>query len=284
MPLLALKIDIDTYQGMKTGLPRIREVLGEFSLKGSFYLSFGPDRSGLAVLQLLRPRFLIKMLRTNAPALYGKRTLLYGTLLPAPLIALGFPEQVRSLAEEGHDVACHAWDHRLWQDWLPFMSMDMRRRWFAKMMDAYESLVGKRPESFGAPGWRVDERGLSLAAELGFRYLSCTRAPRPFIFAENGLPEIPSNLPCIEEVGVQGVKAALSSHAQESDPFVLPVHAEVEGGIHLNAFREILAHAVSCGYSFHTLHDLASGVAMSELPVRRLRIGNVHGRGFPCAV
>ncbi|HOS96050.1 MAG TPA: polysaccharide deacetylase family protein [Deltaproteobacteria bacterium] len=269
---------------MKAGVPRIRQVLGEFSLRGSFYVSFGPDRSGLAVLQLFRPRFLLKMLRTNASALYGMRTLLYGTLLPAPLIGLGFPDQVRSLVEEGHDVACHAWDHRIWQDWLPFMTMGMIRRWFAKMMGAYESLVGKAPESFGAPGWRVDERVLRLAAELGFRHLSCTRAQRPFIFAENGIPEIPSNLPCIEEVGVRGVTAALSNHAGGSGIFILPVHAEVEGGIHLNAFRELLAHAVSCGYSFHTVHDLASGIASSDLPVRRLRIGYVQGRGFPCAV
>lgn len=269
---------------MKAGVPRIRQVLEEFSSRGSFYLSFGPDRSGLAALQLFRPRFILKMLRTNAGELYGKKTLLYGTILPPPLIALGFPDQVRALVEEGHDVACHAWDHRIWQDWLPFMSMGMIRRWFAKMMDAYEGLVGKRPESFGAPGWRVDERVLRLAAELGFRYLSCTRAPMPFIFAENGLPEIPSNLPCIEEVGARGVRDALSSHANDSGPFVLPVHAEVEGGIHLGAFRDMLTHAVSCGYSFHTVHDLASKVASFELPVRRLRIGKVHGRGFPCAV
>jgi len=284
VPQLALKIDVDTHLGMKDGLPRVRDALRSFSIPGSFYLSFGPDRSGLAVLQFFRPGFLLKMFRTNAAALYGIKTALYGTLLPAPLIALNFPEQVQALVNNGHDVACHAWDHRLWQDWLPFMSMAKLRSWFVKMIEAYTSLVGRAPISFGAPGWRMDERVLQLVAELGFKYLSCTRAPRPFIFAENGLPEIPSNLPCIEEVGVQGVIEALSTHSKDPGPFVLPIHAEVEGGVFLHSFMEILFHALSCGYSFHTVHDIASEIGCSGLPFRKLRIGTVKGRGFRCAV
>ncbi len=138
--------------------------------------------------------------------------------------------------------------------------------------------------SFGAPGWRMDERVLQLVTEFGFKYLSCTRAPRPFTFAENGISEIPSNLPCIEEIGVQGVIEALSMHSRDPGPFVLPIHAEVEGGVYLHSFMEILSHALSCGYSFYTVHDIASKVGGSGLPLRKLRIGTVKGRGFRCAV
>ena len=71
MPDLALKVDVDTFRGMKEGVPAIAEILTGYGLKASFFISFGPDRSGLAVLQLLRPSFLKKMIRTNAPGLYG---------------------------------------------------------------------------------------------------------------------------------------------------------------------------------------------------------------------
>jgi len=59
------------------------------------------------------------MLRTKAASLYGWKTALYGTLLPAPMIALSFPDGVRRILDEGHEVQLHAWDHRCWQDDLP---------------------------------------------------------------------------------------------------------------------------------------------------------------------
>ena len=117
--ILGLKIDVDTHEGMKKGVPRLLESLAALEVKGTFYLSMGPDASGLAILQLLKnPRFLKKMLKSNAPALYGIKTALYGTLLPSPFIALSFPDLVRRIMAEGHEVEFHAWDHRRWQDGL----------------------------------------------------------------------------------------------------------------------------------------------------------------------
>ena len=46
---LGLKIDVDTYEGMKKGVPRLLDSLSELAIKGTFYLSMGPDASGLAV-------------------------------------------------------------------------------------------------------------------------------------------------------------------------------------------------------------------------------------------
>ncbi len=91
--ILGLKIDVDTYMGMRQGVPRLLSILSHFDIQATFYLSMGPDASGRAILQLIKnPRFLKKMLRTNAGRLYGIRTALYGTLLPSPMIALSFPE------------------------------------------------------------------------------------------------------------------------------------------------------------------------------------------------
>ena len=84
--VLGIKIDVDTYQGMKNGVPRLLDILGTYDIKGTFFLSIGPDASGRAILQLIKnPLFLKKMVRTNAVGLYGLRTVLYGTLLPSPM-------------------------------------------------------------------------------------------------------------------------------------------------------------------------------------------------------
>lgn len=284
MPVLGLKVDIDTHEGMRSGLPRIVEILKARGIPASFYISFGPDRSGLAVFQLLRPRFAYKMLRTNAASTYGLRTALYGTLLKAPMIGCAFPELISELTSLGHETACHAWDHRLWQDWLPFMPERSVKRWLDRMVDAYTRVVGARPKAFGAPGWCIDKRVLALAPAYGFSYLSCTRAAEPFIFEENGMIEVPSNLPCIEEVGTSGVLAALERNALGTAPQVLPVHTEVEGNRCGRDFEIILAHAASLGYTFSRVGDIAAGLDASALPKRGLRIGWVHNRAFKCAI
>src|SRR5208337_3093009 len=150
---LALKVDVDTFRGMKEGVPALAAILQEFNLQASFFISYGPDRSGLAMLQLLRPSFLKKMIRTNAPGLYGWKTALYGTLLPAPMIGIAFPEVIRGLMRAGHEIACHAWDHRIWQDWLFLMSRSSIETWFQKMVDAHKGVTGLQPKAFGAPSW-----------------------------------------------------------------------------------------------------------------------------------
>ena len=64
---LGLRIDVDTHDGMRTGVPALLDLLEKAGVKGTFYLSMGPDNSGKAILNVLRrPGFLAKMRRTGA--------------------------------------------------------------------------------------------------------------------------------------------------------------------------------------------------------------------------
>lgn len=281
---LALKVDVDTFRGMKEGVPALAAILNEFNLQASFFISYGPDRSGLAMLQLLRPSFLKKMIRTNAPGLYGWKTALYGTLLKAPMIGIAFPEAIRGLMKAGHEIACHAWDHRIWQDWLFLMSRSSIETWFQKMVDAHKEVTGLQPKAFGAPSWMMDPRSLKVVTTYNLSYLSCTRASAPFVFAENSMLEVPSNLPCIEEVGVEGVTTSIKEKAESPVPQVLPVHAEVEGMVYQGQFRDMLESALSLGFNIRPLQEIASDLEKGKLPVRSLTMGLIPGRAFKCAV
>jgi undecaprenyl phosphate-alpha-L-ara4FN deformylase len=156
--------------------------------------------------------------------------------------------------------------------------------WFAKMVNGYGEVVGSPPKGFGAPSWVMDKRALRIAASCNFSYLSCTRAGSPFIFAENNMLEIPSNMPCIEEVGVEGVHSALREKTDNPVPQILPVHAEVEGIMYTREFREILNTSINLGYRINRLDELASRINRESLPVRGLRMGRIPGRAFKCAV
>ena len=285
MLMLGLKIDVDTYWGMKNGVPCLLQTLKKLNLKGTFFLSIGPDNSGRAVLQLIKnPLFLKKMMRTNAPALYGWKTALYGTLLSAPMIALSFPQVVKDIIAAGHEVQFHAWDHRCWQDELCNKSENWIREWFNKGMSGFEKLSGKKPTVFGAPSWLIDDRVLSIIKEYEFKYLSCTRAKAPFIHEIVNVLEIPSDLPCFEEIDSQKGVSILADLIKDGGIHVLPIHAEVEGGIFQNQFRELLKDAINMGIEIVPLKVIKDKLDVKTLPKRKYKMELLPGRHSPCAV
>lgn len=285
MGMLGLKIDVDTYWGMKNGVPRLLRTLKDFGVHGTFFLSIGPDNSGRAAIQMIKnPLFLKKMLRTKAASLYGWKTSLYGTLLPAPMIALSFPEMVHQIIEEGHEVQFHAWDHRRWQDELPRKSQKWIEQWFEKGIAGFEKLTGHPPTAFGAPSWLIDDRVLDVIKKYAFEYLSCTRADKPFVHKQINVLEIPSDLPCFEELDRETGVTAIAQLIHDGQNHVLPVHAEVEGGIFEDKFREVLGKARDAGAKISTLCEIKNTININKMDARRFRLELLAGRHSPCAV
>src|SRR5207237_7943309 len=116
---VALKVDCATYVGTRDGIPRLLEILDARKIRATFFFTFGPDRSGVAAKRFFTaPGFLHKMLRSGGASLYGFPTVLYGTLLPAPVIGEKCGDTMRSVARAGDETGVHAWDHAAWHDHL----------------------------------------------------------------------------------------------------------------------------------------------------------------------
>jgi len=283
--ILALKVDVDTRRGMEEGVPSLLATLDEWKARAAFFLSFGPDNSGRAVFQMIRnPRFLLKMARTNAPGLYGFRTALYGTLLPAPRIASAHPALCREIEARGHEVEFHAWDHRTWQDALPRKGAEWVREWLERGVASYEECLGHRPRAFGAPAWLLTDAAVEALRAYPWEYLSCTRAAAPFLLGGTGLLEVPSDLPCLEEVGGRSGAPRILAALDAGGTHVLPVHAEAEGGIWRDAFVEILRGALERRYEIRPLSEVVV-IARDSAPTERpFRMALLPGRAAACAV
>lgn len=285
MDVVGLKIDVDTYEGMKRGVPRLLEILDRWSIRATFFLSVGPDASGLALWQLVRnPRFLKKMIRTRAPSLYGWKTACYGVFLPSPMIALSFPALVKRIQEEGHELQLHAWDHRRWQDGLARRDEKWIRQWLAKGFEAFRRLTGFDAKAFGAPAWLVDGRVTAILREYPLDYLSCTRAEKPFIYRDIRIVEIPSDLPSLEETGLARGREIIRRCLTSGGTHVLPVHAELEGGIGASVFEELIKDFKNMGCRFNTLDEIRKSTDRENLDERDIRMALLPGRSTPCCV
>lgn len=287
MAELALKIDVDTYQGLGQGLPRLLECLARHRVPASIYVSMGPDNSGKAIRRLFtRKGFAKKMLRSNAVRLYGLRTALYGTLLPAPEIARSFPEILRRTVAEGHELGIHGNDHVYWHDYVLTLSEEEVGREIGRALDSFVAILGAPPAGFAAPGWQCGAASLAVLEKGPFRYHSSTRGHRPyrprFGSLEGRLAEIPTTLPTVDELlgdGMPGDRLLdwYTAAIGKSSLDVLTVHAEVEGGPYLDFFSGLLDRLAD-RVRFRRLVDVADEIDTAQLPVCDVLQGTRPGR------
>lgn len=281
---VALKVDVCTHDGMRDGVPRLLGALARHRVRASFFLAFGPDNSGKAVLNVFRPGFLRKMVRSSAPSMYGLRTMLSGTLLPARPIASGHPDVVKRIAGEGHEVAVHAWDHRRWQDHLAEMDEPEIEEHFEQAFASFERILGRKPKAVGAAAWFVTPRSLKVQDDLGLDYAGDLRGGPPCRLRADGAllstPQIPTTGRCIEELLTLGVRGeeelakALLEDLGAADPAVLAVHAEVEGGPFAGVLDRVLDALREQGRAIRKLEELPR----TSLPERELRMVELPGR------
>ncbi|MBI1735053.1 MAG: 4-deoxy-4-formamido-L-arabinose-phosphoundecaprenol deformylase [Candidatus Rokubacteria bacterium] len=288
---VALRIDVDTRRGLDEGVPRLLDVFRRRHLHASFFVTMGPDRSGLALRRALRPGFLAKMWRTRAWRLYGIRTILSGTLLPARMVGASAPALLRQIADEGHEVAPHGFDHVEWQDRVDVRGIAWARADLARAAQCFADIFGRAPEATAAPGWRITPEVLRVQDELRFRYASDVRGRVPFRPAVGAgalaTVQVPTTMPTLDELAgrVPDVVEALFA-ALRPGLNVLTAHAEVEGGPFADDFERFLTTAGRRGVRFVRLDEAAQAVTAAAEPPPAMRIvqGHVPGRGGWVAV
>ena len=283
---LGVKVDVDTLRGYLEGVPALLDLFRKRGIRASFFFSMGPDNSGKAIRRIFRRGFLAKMLRTKAPSTYGLKTLLYGTLLPAPQIVPANPDILRRAVDEGHDCGVHCWDHVKWQDCLPRLPEDEIRRDFAKAMDLFESVTGRRAKACAAPGWQTTPTSFSVQDEFGLDYASDVRKGRhPFYPKASGRSfktlQLPTTLPTLDEAYGSMPEADLPEFfaGQVQPGFnLITIHAEMEGLGQRTLFERILDAFAGKNAVFSALDRIASRCGKSLVPVCGVAIGRIEGR------
>ncbi|MCL2888444.1 MAG: polysaccharide deacetylase family protein [Elusimicrobia bacterium] len=263
--VLVLKVDVDTLKGYLEGVPRMADVLQKRGVKAGFYFSFGPDNSGKAIFRIFRKGFITKMLRTKAPSTYGLKTMMYGTLLPAPLIVPPHQNVIQDIFKAGHECGLHAWDHVRWQDKLPRLTEAEIKADLQKAFDAFETALGVKPRAFAAPGWQLTPAALAALDSFNFDYVSNTRGRSPFVPKGFKTLEIPSTLPTMDEIyGADGIDDTniVSRYISLLKPGlnVHTVHAEMEGGGKIKQFDDLIAQTLDKGYQILPPREVAINI------------------------
>jgi len=292
-PVVALKVDVDTFVGTRDGVPRLLDIMERAGVKATFYFSMGPDNSGKAIRRIFtRKGFLQKMLRTGAPGAYGIKTMLYGTLLPAPQIAGSCQEILKQTAARGHETGVHCWDHVLWHDYLPRMTMGEVAAQLGRAAGLFQRIMRQDLTTTAAPGWTVSAASLELQDSMGLSYCSDGRGYAPFFPVFQGRRyatlQIPSTWPTMDEIlGSGGIDAHTINDFYLSQLKnglnVHTIHAEMEGGVMSESFIALLGRLQTAGVRFITLGE-AAAACRSTAPDAPLTMGELPGRAGLVAI
>ncbi len=289
-PVLALKVDVDTERGTREGVPALMRLLELYSVPATFLFSLGPDNTGKAISRIFRPGFFSKVSRTSVVGTYGVRTLLNGTLLPAPHIGKRHAGLLRSVHERGFEVGIHCHDHYRWQDHLFSFSLEQTREEFDKARREFSRIFGFEARVAGAPGWQASAASKQVYDDAGLHYASDCRGESPFFPRIDGRTfktlEIPTTLPTLDELlghpefPDDTIPQHYVSLLRRDRPNVLTIHAEIEGGPKQPIFREILRLSRAAGFEFVKMEELAEGLLESPaaIPACEVEMMPIAGR------
>jgi hypothetical protein len=291
MPIrLALKVDVDTDRGTREGVPNLVADCREIGAPACFLFSLGPDQTGRAITRVLRPGFFRKVSRTSVVQIYGLRTLLNGTLLPAPHIGRRNADVMRAVRDAGFEVGIHCYNHYRWQDYVQTMSPAEVAAEFGAALAEFRRIFGTEARTAGAAGWQSNGRSRAAYEEAGLLYASDTRGGEPCFPRVDGRVfrtlEIPSTLPTFDELmgrpefPDETIVPHYLSLLREDRPNVFTLHAEIEGMGRRALFRELLAACRARGVQFVRLDDLARELLADRgaIPVRDQVMAEIDGR------
>jgi undecaprenyl phosphate-alpha-L-ara4FN deformylase len=287
---VALKVDVDTHQGIGEGVPRLAKMLATEGISATFFVAMGPDNSGRAIWRAFKnPGFISKMRRTRATSMYGWRTILSGTILPSRAIALAYPQILRDLIRMGFEVGVHGYDHVRWQDNLDDLGEAQIAEEIDDAFEVYRAVTAAPAQCFAAPGWRINSSALKILDAKDLAYRSDTRGRSPYRCAVDGTVlrtlEIPTTLPTMDEVmGTDGIESGNQilrfylNQFSEDKLNVHTIHAETEGLSQLQTFTAIVRELRRRGATFLELRQIADRVSKAELPTCEVARITLPGR------
>ncbi len=283
---VGLRIDVDTLRGTRLGVPALLGVLAARRILGTFFFTLGPDNMGRHLWRLLRPGFLLKMLRTNAPSLYGWDILLRGTFWPGPNIGRMCAEVIRAADQAGHEIGIHAWDHHRWQTRAGYMDEAEAAWQTERAASALAAILDRAVDCAAAPGWRSTAATIRSRTRLPLRYGADCRGRsifRPEVLGEVlPQPQIPTTLPTYDELvgpdcSDRDYNQRLLERIRPGGLNVLTIHAEVEGIARVALFEAFLDQARERGLIFLPLGGLLPGTG-APIPACSLTAGTIPGR------
>jgi peptidoglycan-N-acetylglucosamine deacetylase len=107
------------------------------------------------------------------------------TFFVPAVVALLYPDELRALVDDGHEIGIHGWIHERNSILAPATERELQMR----SADVLERVTGRRPVGIRTPSWDFSQHTLAISREMGLLYDSSLMADDdPYEILEDGEP------------------------------------------------------------------------------------------------
>ncbi|MBB3185969.1 polysaccharide deacetylase family protein [Microbacter margulisiae] len=126
------------------------------------------------------------------------------------MVAKEYPDVIKKIARQGHEIGCHSDQHQ----WVTALTPELFYRDTKNAIDALENIIGKKVQGYRAPAFsigRSTQWALPILKEVGIEY-DCSIFPTNRDFG--GFPGFQENSPCIISYNNKAIKEfPISTHS-----------------------------------------------------------------------
>lgn len=260
---LAFKVDVDTFDGTRVGVKNLSNLFCKYEIPATFFFSLGKDQMGRSIFRIFKRDFLKKCLKSKVVSNYSLRTLLSGTIIPAPVIADKCTNTMRDVADKGFECGVHCLNHYKWQNFLNVMLDEEVYREFFLACEKFKEVFCTNPVSSASAGWQVSAAYFKAQDEKNFLYGSDVRGSYPFYPRIDGAVfntiQIPTTLYTLDEILVShkldDIIPIQMDYINSKEISIMTIHAELEGMAYLEWFELFLKKLIKENVEFFFLKD-----------------------------
>ena len=249
----AIRIDVDSARDVAL-LPRLLDLMELLDIKGTFFITTGPDRTALNLFKYIaHPRAYSKFFKSR-PLRFGFQS--FNGLFRATSVEDSCGEVLATISERRHEVGLHGYDHYRWTNTLQDMNDAVIKELISKGIKTLETVTKARIRSFASPGFAVTDGLLRAIDSFCFDYSSDFKgvAPAPPFYPKIGaedakILQVPVSMDSIGELFAQGfteedvrskIRISTTIGHKEGLPFVMLIHPAYEVGCKMKLLTSVL--------------------------------------------
>lgn len=203
-----LRVDVDTFEGLRYGIPKIVKLSRKLNFPVTIYLGLGKYATGRNIFRIIKTRGKVKLnihgLKRNFVRSYTR-----GLILPPKTIGSKEKELLNSYnSEELIEFHPHGYNHVKWSSSFVNFSFEKTKEWIDAINNEYKLIFNKKPIANAAPNFQTNIHYFKILKKLGYAFSSDFYKMSPFNLEieekgkdskNNNIIQLPITEPTIEE-------------------------------------------------------------------------------------
>jgi hypothetical protein len=204
-----LRVDVDTFEGLRKGIPEIHTLAKELDIPLTVYLSLGKYATGRNIFRKIKHKEKLTAIppwRRNSIV-----SLTRGVILPPKRIGKSAQNMLKDYNNrDSIEIHPHGYNHVKWSSSFIQFTKEKTSEYINKMFSEYKIIFGSKPIANAAPNFQSNKYYFQIMKEKKVEFLADFKHHEPFYvqFETNNdlqnILQLPVTEPTLEDLLLQG--------------------------------------------------------------------------------